>query len=110
MHKIDVQWLTKLCVDFSYLAAEDKETLVNKVLAELEIRVGNTLAEKLSDEQVEEFEKVMNNDDDALTWLTENYPDYPIVVEDEAKRLGEEITRSSDKVALIMSWAYPLPD
>lgn len=110
MAQIDKRWLTNAGVALHNLPAEDQETLVDKTVAELELRVGNALLKKLSDKQIDQFEKVLGDGGDQLAWLETNYPDYPKVVEAEAELLAKQISQSHDKVSLIMSWDYPLPE
>ncbi|MGB4800899.1 MAG: DUF5663 domain-containing protein [Candidatus Saccharimonadales bacterium] len=110
MQTIDRKWLEKTGVDFTDLPDEDAGTLINKTLAELELRVGNVLASKFTDEQIREFEKLLEDNGDTLGWLEKNYTDYPLVVRDESEALADEIHASKDKINLIMSWDYPLPE
>ena len=77
----------------------------NKFLAwfyeRLEMRVGMKLAERMSDEQLDEFEAFIKakDEDGALAWLQSNYPDYKSVVREELEKLKlEVIDRSADLV------------
>jgi lipid II:glycine glycyltransferase (peptidoglycan interpeptide bridge formation enzyme) len=65
------------------------------------MRVGMTLAAQMTDEQLDEFEVLAKQNDDAaaLQWLEANFPDYKKVVEEELNKLKEEIKR--DAQALI---------
>ena len=51
----------------------------------LEARVGTSLAERMSDDQLELFEEFIDAEDDerALAWLATNFPDYRSVVEEQ---------------------------
>ncbi len=73
----------------------------NKFLAwfyeRLEMRVGMKLAERMSDEQLDEFEAFIKAEDEdgALAWLQSNYPDYKSVVREELEKLKLEVVERS---------------
>lgn len=58
----------------------------------LEANVGVRLAEGLTDEQLDEFEQVLEDDHEAaLHWLEQNCPDYRQTVADERERLLRKV-------------------
>lgn len=72
---------------------------------ELETRVGTTLAEKMTDRQLDEFEAFVDNDDEpgALEWLQRNLPDYSEVVQQEFVTLKSEISAQAAAIIAISS-------
>lgn len=59
----------------------------------LEHRVGMELAGRMSDDQLTEFERYIDDEDDAgaIRWLSEHAPDYPEVVRAEFEKLKDEL-------------------
>jgi len=93
------------------LPADRKDELNASAQGEWELRIGNYIAEHLTREQIDEFEKFYDDskkgkasDGDGIAWLERNYPDYQKVVWREARKLRREILAADDKVALINSW------
>ena len=104
MATIDTNWLSECGIPVDELPEEDVQTLLARANSELELRVGDTLSQNLTDEQISAFETVLAGDGDTVAWLEENYPGYPRVVETQFQGLTEEIKNSPHKVTLIMSW------
>ena len=82
---------------------EQKQALVLRMLETLELRVGARLSEDLSDEQIEEFEKITQPGDpaaseNALEWVKANHPRYQEVVNEELAILKQEMTTSLNSV------------
>ena len=75
------------------LPAEEKNKMLAHIYETLELRVGMTLAEKMTDAQLDEFEAFIdrNDEDGALKWLETNFPNYKDTVADELGKLKEEI-------------------
>lgn len=108
LHKtnIDRSWLRDLGID----GADTKSTmdeLVALAYNELELRVGNVLANEMTNQQLDEFEAINDSkgDDAALEWLEQNMPHYKQVVTDEHKKLSDEVRSAEDKEAVITAWA-----
>ncbi len=91
------------------LADDQKQAFLQHVLETLELRVGTKLSEGLSDEQLEEFEKLTPEPNDspevaeqkqrsALQWLEANRPNYRQVVADELEALKNEIRSNADNI------------
>jgi len=56
---------------------EQKKAFLQHIYDELELRVGTKLSDGMSDEQLEEFESIIDRKDDVITeWLSKNVPDY----------------------------------
>lgn len=98
MFHIDDELLVDL--GLGALPQEEKESLVEYLLQELELRVGTELSKDLSDEQLEQFEKVAESDDQAATtaWLEQQCPNYKEVVKQEFEKLRQEIESNRDRL------------
>ena len=96
--RIDQSLLKELGLDD--LPQEEKAKLLKQFRETLELRVGTQIAGALKPEQLEEFEKFMDKQDEkgAMIWLEKNYPDYPKAVSTELARLKEEIKSDADKI------------
>lgn len=71
--------------------------LVSVAYSDLELAVGSELSAGLSDEQLAEFEEIIDRNDDegASAWLATHRPDYPAVV---ARQLGLVLGRIADEL------------
>lgn len=107
MIRIDDNMLKDLGLDS--LPEEEKQKLKLHIYETLEMRVGMSLAKQMSDEQLDEFEQIIDAAEEehgedemdaqtqqqALTWLEQNFPGYKKVVADELEKLKNEIKRDS---------------
>lgn len=77
------------------LTEEELGELVTVAYSDLELAVGRALSAGLSDEQLAEFEEIIDRRDDegARAWLSTHRPDYPEVV---ARQLGLLLGRITD--------------
>jgi len=107
MFKLNNAFLQELGLDA--LPAQDKNMMLKHIYDTLEIRVGMKLAERMSREQLDEFEHLMpkpedSNDikiqkqDSSLRWLETNFPDYKMVVAGELERLKQEIRQAAPQI------------
>ncbi len=82
------------------LPEEEKGGLLNHIYETLEMRVGMRLADQMTNEQLEEFEKYFEAKDDAgaFKWLETNFPDYKDIVQDEFNKLKEEVKLSAPQI------------
>lgn len=82
------------------LPDEEKRSLLNHIYETLEMRVGMRLADQMSNEQLEEFEKYFEAKDDAgaFKWLETNFPNYKEIVQDEFNKLKEEVRQSAPQI------------
>lgn len=92
------------------LPKADRDQLLKQIYETLEMKVGMRLAERMSDQQLDEFERFIDTNDEAgaLKWLESNFPDYKQVVADELDKLKVEIKRDSPKIMQAMQ-ANPAP-
>lgn len=79
---------------------DQKQAFLQHLYEELELRVGTRLSEGMSDEQLGEFEKLIDANDEAgaLRWLETNRPNYKDVVAEELEKLKQEITTNKDAI------------
>ncbi len=87
----------------------ERRSLLDHLRETLELRVGMKLASKLSEEELENFEKLLPTETDspeqqkskeaaALTWLETNFPNYKDVVKLELDTLVEEVKKDAPKI------------
>lgn len=106
--KIDYQLLEE--IGLGALSQEAKDSLLRHLVDRLELNVGTVIASQLTDEQIDEFEKLVDNPDQsvALTWLQANYPGYKDVVKNELDKLKQELKTNAD--AILETDKNSLPD
>ncbi len=97
MFQLDEKFLQS--IGLASLPDDQKQSFLEHIFKELEIRVGVRLSEGLSDEQLGEFEKLYkSNPQDALLWLETNRPNFKQIVAAELARLQQEIVNGKDKI------------
>ncbi len=71
----------------------EKQLLLRQIYEKLEMNVGMRLADQMSNEQLDAFEKFVDANDDkgAFQWLEQNFPNYKAVVNEEFEKLKAEI-------------------
>ena len=74
MYKFDENFLTE--VGLADLPAEQKAGFLEYAQDQLEIRVGEKLSENLSDEQIKEFEKIIEGDQNTISGILAKFGDY----------------------------------
>ena len=96
--KIDYSLLEE--VGLGGLSKEDKDDLLRHFRQQLEQNVGEIISSQLTDEQLSEFEKLIDakKAQEALKWLKNNYPNYKQVVEQEVKKLKNELKSRADDI------------
>lgn len=82
------------------LPDDQKQAFLQHLYEELELRVGTRLSEGMSDDQLAEFEKLIDSNDEqgALAWLEQNRPNYKEVVADELEKLKQEVVTNRDAI------------
>lgn len=107
MFKLDDNLLREL--GLGDLPAQEKNRMLQHIYETLEMRVGMKLAEGMSNQQLDEFEKLMpiqtdteeirkQKEQQALGWLETNFPNYKQVVADELEKLKAEIKASAPQI------------
>src|SRR5580704_15295376 len=82
------------------LPQEERRGLLNHIYETLELRVGMRLADQMTNEQLDEFEKYFEAKDDkgAFNWLETNFPNYKEIVQQEFDKLKAEVTQSAPQI------------
>lgn len=103
MYKLDDNFLAE--VGLGSLPAHEKPEMIRDIYNKLELSVGMRLAEKMTDAQLDEFEGLIDQKNDAvsLQWLESNFPDYKQVVADELEKLKNEIKASAPQILAVLS-------
>lgn len=98
MFKLDDNLLQEL--GLGTLPPEEKNKMLAHIYETLEMRVGMSLAEQMSDAQLGEFEGFIDRNDEAgaLKWLETNFPDYKQVVANELEKLKAEIKAAAPQI------------
>ncbi len=109
MIKLDDNLLAEL--GLHALPVEEKRNLLRHIYETLEMRVGTTLAQQMTDAQLDEFESFINNNDEAgaLHWLETNFPNYKDVVASEFERLKNEVRQAAPQILASVSQAAATP-
>lgn len=107
MFKLDNEFLTSL--GLGSLPVDEKNKLLQAIYERLEMNVGMRLAEKMTDEQLNEFEGFIDRSDEAgaLSWLETNFPNYKQVVAEELEKLRTEVSASAPQI-LAAAQAAPI--
>ncbi len=109
MFKLDNQFLTSM--GLGSLPVEEKNKLLQVIYERLEMNVGMRLAEKMTDDQLVEFESFIDKSDEAgaLRWLETNFPNYKQVVAEELEKLKAEVTASAPQILASVQADPPAP-
>jgi hypothetical protein len=110
MLKLDNNLLDEL--GLGGLPEDQKRAMLQHIYDTLELRVGTNLANQMSDQQLEEFEKFIDdggdaNQSQALQWLEANLPHYKQVVNEVFEALKAEIKQMSAQI-LATSGSQPV--
>ncbi len=98
MFKLDDNLLHEL--GLGSLPPSEKNNMLNHIYQTLEMRVGMTLAQQMSEDQLKEFEAFIDGNDEAgaLKWLETNFPNYKQVVAQELDKLKAEIKAAAPQI------------
>lgn len=98
MLKIDNSLLQE--VGLGALPETEKNSFLKHIYETLEMRVGIRLADQMSNEQLDEFEKYFEAKDDAgaFKWLETNFPNYKEIVQQEFDKLKAEVAQSAPQI------------
>ncbi len=93
MYQLDDKFLDDL--GLGGLPEEQKQPFLQHIYNELELRVGTRLSDGLTDEQLDEFEAIIDHKDEVVNpWVQQHIPDY---AQHEAfARLVEELKIPAD--------------
>ncbi len=101
MLKLDNDLLAQL--GLGSLSDDQKQAMLQYIYEILELRVGTNLANQMTDEQLDEFEKFIDdkgeaNQAQALQWLEANLPNYKDVVNEVFEQLKVEIRQMAPQL------------
>lgn len=98
MLKIDTNLLQE--IGLGALPDSEKNSLLKHIYETLEMRVGMRLADQMSNEQLDEFERYFEAKDDAgaFTWLETNFPNYKDIVQEEFEKLKLEVGQAAPQI------------
>lgn len=98
MLKIDNTLLEE--VGLGALPANEKNSFLKHIYETLEMRVGIRLADQMSNEQLDEFERYFEAKDDAgaFKWLETNFPNYKDIVQQEFDKLRAEVAQNAPQI------------
>lgn len=97
-------------VGLSQMKPEDRAAFAKYIRERLEIRIGSRFTRQMTDQQVDELNKILDNPDKQAVsdWLGSNIPNYKNVVADEVARLKAEIRANAS--AILSVSRPPAPD
>jgi Protein of unknown function (DUF5663) len=111
MLKIDNSLLQE--VGLGMLPDAEKNAMLKHIYETLEMRVGIRLADQMTNEQLDEFERYFEAKDDAgaFKWLETNFPNYKEIVQQEFDKLKAEVAQSAPQIltATPVAGAQPAP-
>src|SRR6185312_262989 len=98
MLKIDNSLLEE--VGLGAMPEAEKNGFLKHIYETLEMRVGIRLADQMSNEQLDEFERYFEAKDDAgaFKWLETNFPNYKDIVQEEFDKLKTEVAQSAPQI------------
>lgn len=98
MLKIDNSLLQE--VGLGALPSAEKNSFLKHIYETLEMRVGIRLADQMSNQQLDEFERYFEAKDDAgaFKWLETNFPNYKEIVQQEFDKLKAEVAQSAPQI------------
>jgi len=111
MLKLDNDLLQEL--GLGGLPDDQKQAMLQYIYETLELRVGTNLANQMTDEQLDEFEKFIDdkgeaNQAQALQWLEANLPNYKQVVNEVFEQLKVEIRQMAPQLLAANGPAQPV--
>lgn len=98
MLKIDNNLLVE--VGLGGLPDSEKNSFLKHIYDTLEMRVGIRLADQMTNEQLDEFERYFEAKDDAgaFKWLETNFPNYKEIVQEEFDKLKAEVKQTAPQI------------
>ena len=98
MLKIDNSLLEE--VGLGRLPEAEKNSFLKHIYETLEMRVGIRLADQMTNDQLDEFERYFEAKDDAgaFKWLETNFPNYKDIVQQEFDKLKSEVAQTAPQI------------
>ena len=109
MLKIDNNLLQE--IGLAALPESEKNSLLKHIYETLEMRVGMRLADQMTNEQLDEFERYFEAKDDAgaFAWLESNFPNYKDIVQQEFDKLKLEVASAAPQILAAAQAHVPAP-
>ena len=89
-NRLDTVGLKQLGIAFE--TEEEAEAFAEIIREELEVRVGKTISEGLSEALLDEFDSI-TTEEESTRWLEDNCPDYRKIVQRETVKIKTELLR-----------------
>jgi hypothetical protein len=81
------------------LPSAEKQAYLRAFYERLQLAVGKRLADRMSDEQLTEFERLVDGSDElARAWLHVNFPEYRRFCHEEFDRLSAELAEQASQI------------
>ena len=98
MFSLDYNFLQS--VGLGGLPAQDRDSMLEHIREQLEQRVGERLAARMTPQQSSDFLKLIEANDRqaAVGWLRKNLPEHQQVVQEEIAGLSEEIKANAGQI------------
>lgn len=84
-------------VGLSAMPEVERRAFLEYVQEELEVRIGEGIAEGMTEEKMREFEAAQT-DEETERWLTVNKPNYREIVAKTIEELKSEISKNREKI------------
>lgn len=93
--KIDENFLVEMGLE--EMPTEQKPAFLEYVQEELELRIGQRIAEGLTEEQIMEFEQIEDKEL-AKQWIEEHFPNYKEVMQEVFEGLKKQILANREQL------------
>lgn len=82
------------------LPDDQKQKALENILYVINMRVAQRVADTLSEQQLDEFEKLNENssEEEISKWLVDNVPNYSQIIEEETQSLRDRAHETVDRV------------
>lgn len=96
MIRVDEDFMTE--VGLTEMPAAEKQAFMDHAEEELEVRVGQKISAGLSDEQIDEFSRIHDDDSATLSWLERNVPDFRKIVMQVFQAFKQELSAERQSI------------
>ena len=96
--QIDDNFLYSIGIDVNNLSEDQKKKAFAQILDIFRIRLGVKITANLSDEQLEEFTDITNNNGNVLEWVSDNVPNYEQIGDEILAELHNELQQKHQEV------------
>ena len=96
MIRVDEDFMTE--VGLAERPTAEKQAFMDHAEEELEVRVGQKISSRLSDEQIDEFSRIQNDNSKTLSWLERNVPDFREIVMQVFQAFKQELAAEHQSI------------